>query len=273
MKKILVALIHNHNEERNSRIRPSIQRLVDRLQNDFEVDCREFSHQPELIPQPKAIAFCLEALHEVLDQRWRHYIDDRPKSILKIVRNLRKTAFRYIANTDGEADRRCRAGTIAAFVTNKHMKAWNTCLESEAEYLIVVEDDAVFRDDSIERIASLADFVSDVERPIYVDLAGGFPISTLKIGHLAQDRRGGLTRYRKLVTNTACAYLLNRKMIDRSMQFLLARPHFRLVAIDWLINWMFMELEKTGTHGACFHMDPPALQHGSFTGDFDAWER
>ena len=273
MKKILIALIHNCNEERNSRIRPDIQRLADRLQNGFEVDVREFSYQPELTPLSKATSFYLEVLREVLSQRWRRHIGDRPRSIRKIVRNLRKAAVRYIRNSDGEVDRQRRSDAISAFVTNKHMKAWDTCLESKAEYLIVLEDDAVFGDESIERIASLVDVVSEMEGPVYVDLAGGFPISALRIGHLAQDRREGLTRYRKPVTNTACAYLLNGKMIDQSMQLLCARPRFRLVAIDWLINWMFMELGKAGTRVTCFHTEPPALQHGSFTGDFNAWER
>lgn len=275
MKKTAISLIHNKNEERNCRIRPNIERLSKRLLDAFEVNCREFAYQPDLKLHPKMIAFLRECLYEVLDRRWRRYIDGRPKSVLKIARSLRKAAFLYLRSNCGEVDRRRRSSAIDAFVTSKHLRAWDACIESEADYLIVLEDDAVFRDDSIEAIMSVLGVVSGIETegPIYVDLAGGFSVAALRIGHLVQDRCDSLTRYRKMVTNTGCAYLLNREMIERSMCFLLARPHYRLIALDWFMNRMFMEFEKTGVQGICFHADPPALQHGSFTGEFGAWER
>ncbi len=274
MQKVLIALIHNNNEERNARIHPDIESLVKRLKNTFDVEYREFCYQPELKPHSRITAFLRDTLYEVLDSRWLRYRRQPPKRLLKTLRNLKKIALKYVPDSE-DGRRRCHAGAIEVFVTSKHMRAWNACMESGCEFIFVFEDDAVFGEESIEKVAAALDTASKEsdERPVYVDLAGGLPVSILQIGHLEQERQNGLVRYEKMVTNTACAYLLNRDLIDRSMQFLLLKPYYRLMGIDWLMNRFFMEFEKTGAMGACFHFDPPALGHGSFTGEFEAWQR
>ena len=272
MTKIVVALIHNNNEERNARVRPNVEKLADQLRKSFEVESLEFSYQPNLVPHTKVTAFLRDVLFEFLERRWQVYLERPSWSWFKTVRNLRKVASRYLNNPE-DAARCCRSGAIDAFVTNKHLRSWEACMERGADYLIVLEDDAVFHCDSIDRITSALDKALYARRPAYIDLAGGFSASTLQIEHLARERDDRFVQYRKMVTNTACAYLLNSNMIERSLSILLSRPYYRLITIDWLMNRLFMDLEDSGIHGLCFHTDPLALQHGSFTGDFSAWER
>ena len=62
-------------------------------------------------------------------------------------------------------------------------------------------------------------------------------------------------------------------MADLFKTTMMLRPSLRHVSIDWLLNALFIELEKQGKYALCFHADPTVFNHGSTTGEFQAWQR
>ena len=105
------------------------------------------------------------------------------------------------------------------------------------------EDDAVFNEGSFQKIKLSLENAAKVPKDsyLYIDLAGGCSISDLKISHLALERKDGITTYRKPVTNTACAYILNRTIVEEFKRILIRHPIYRLIGIDWMMNKLLIE--------------------------------
>lgn len=160
-------------------------------------------------------------------------------------------------------------------VTDKHIRAWAAFLDTGGDFLICFEDDAVFRDNSIQRINDLLDTLSRKNRssPTYIDLAGGCRLEELRIDKLESQRDASFRHYSKPVTNTACTYLMSRPLVAYFHDALTGRPWLRLIGVDWLMNMLFITMEKEGIACACMHADPTLVKHGSTTGDYVAWER
>jgi GR25 family glycosyltransferase involved in LPS biosynthesis len=159
-------------------------------------------------------------------------------------------------------------------VTDKHVRAWSAFLEASGDFLICFEDDAIFKKDSIERVQDLLAVVSnkDSAYPIYVDLAGGCELEELKIGNIETCRDALFRHYSKPVTNTACVYLMNRKLVTSFHHLITRRPWLRLIGIDWMMNKLFMLMTRDGAECICMHADPTIFKHGTTTGEYLSWQ-
>jgi GR25 family glycosyltransferase involved in LPS biosynthesis len=166
-----------------------------------------------------------------------------------------------------------RNSFIETVVTDKHIRAWSAFLESDADFMICFEDDAVFKDDSTQRLNELLD---DLARRlpdilIYVDLAGGCERDMLKIDTLETGRDASFRFYRKPVTNTACSYLMSRPLVTIFIEMIVRRPWLRLIGIDWMMNKLFILAANDGIECSCMHASPTIFKHGSFTGEYKTW--
>ncbi|MCJ7546066.1 MAG: hypothetical protein MUP30_04490, partial [Deltaproteobacteria bacterium] len=161
-----------------------------------------------------------------------------------------------------------RHSFIETIVTDKHIRAWNTFIETGCDYLVCFEDDAIFMDDSIRRMCNLFDTLSKkgIKNLVYVDLAGGCELADLRISFLETHRGDGFRYYLKPVTNTACAYLLSKPLVSVFLAHLVKRPRLRLIGIDWMMNKLFMLTIKDTVECLCMHADPTIFKHGSTTG-------
>ena len=99
----------------------------------------------------------------------------------------------------------------------------------------------------------------------------------LRIDKLITQREnfGGqevLTFY-KPVTNTSCAYIINRPLVDLLLDAASepSNEQWRQLAIDWFINSLFIHISGQGEDIRCTHFDPPLLIHGSISGTFKSW--
>ena len=277
---ICLALIHNNNDSRNAVIRPALAKLsnflsASRLGATRQVTSVEVSWQPALALNSTVIVLKRNLQYQILERNWLRYRGQRPTRRLSVMRKFLSFAKKVLQNTDGLGERLRRSSAIELAVTDKHIRAWDRFLDSGADLLICFEDDAVFKESSAADLSCVLAGIAHLKPHdlLYVDLAGGMPISALKIAALEDKKEGFFTYYKKPVTNTACAYLINRSMADLFKTTMMLRPSLRHVSIDWLLNALFIELEKQGKYALCFHADPTVFNHGSTTGEFQAWQR
>jgi len=256
------ALIHNGSDERLCRIRPLLTELANRL--DSEV--REYHWQPglehpsfKLLDRFRANRFSERLHRQHLRFRGNRHLPATLKaSLLELARGLRGNA----------GTQAFRSLTIEMLVTDKHVRAWTNFLDSTADALIVLEDDAVIREDTELRLRSvLADDRVDPGGLLYLDLAGGFPLRKLCPPEAVFPLGRDLLRTAVPLGNTACGYALSRSLAGRMVAELTWRPELRRVGIDWLVNELLMRIHLR-TPVDCLHTDPPILGHGSFLGTY-----
>jgi len=162
---------------------------------------------------------------------------------------------------------------IETVLTDKHIRAWMQFMDSGADYLIIFEDDVIFKKDSIGRISSLLNMLTQkhLHQSCYIDLAGGLTSDVLNIDALETVYRDNFRHYRKPVTNTTCSYLISRELVAQFIAIITKKPWLRLIPIDWLINNFFVILEKKNFEVYCIHADPTIFEHGSFSGHYVSW--
>lgn len=275
MVSICMALVHNKQPERLAQVRPAIAALAEGVREHHQARLIEVGYQPEIAPHGLGKSMWREFRQGRLEREWSAYLGDRVKTLLPCwlsgFRRARKKAF-----AAAEARRAWqRVSAVETFITAKHVRAWEMFLDSGADYLVVFEDDATLLPDSVPR------FISDVlpllsgRHPdgLYVDLAGGLALEALKIGKFQIGYDGVRRHYGKAVTNTACAYLIDRTLADYFCAALIRRPDWREIAVDWLLNKLFMRMAHEGRVCSCFHLDPPVFSHGSFSGCYVSWQK
>lgn len=274
-KSVCIALIHNNNVQRNAYIRPQLEKISGGLKPQISSEKVEVSFQSEIKPHSTAMAFMRDVMYRKLDREWHRYRLLKPLNLVRDVVGFLKCSFiKYAAKRNGIGAQWKRNSAIEVTVTEKHVRAWGRFLDTDADFLICFEDDAVFKDDSVQKINELLDMLSrrNLDTPIYVDLAGGCELGTLKIDNLEADRDASFRFYSKPVTNTACAYLMSRTLVSTFHTILTRRPWLRLIGIDWMMNKLFILMASDGVEGICMHADPTTFKHGTTTGEYVSWQ-
>ena len=267
---VCLALIHNNDALRNQSIQPRLETLRTSLSRNYQARMLEISFQSEIKPHATPMVLLRDAIYQVLDRGWRRYRLIESGLFPLNVAMARETLKKYFRRDDGWK----RNSSIEMVVTDKHIRVWKSFLDTKADFLICFEDDAVFRDDSVERVNDLFDTLSraDFNRPIYIDLAGGLTFQELGIDKLETRRDAYFRHFSKPVTNTACVYLMNRRLAAVFYERITRRPWLRLIAIDWMMNKLFMQLTVNGLDCLCMHADPTIFKHGTATGEFVSWQ-
>lgn len=270
-----IAIVHNQDATRNAAILPRLDQLTAALELGGPVMQFQAGAQPEARPHGVRLGLVRDFLHFQLQRDWARYRLHETKSPVRALRGFIKDCSRKYLRSSEEATRSLRKHAIEALVTDKHIRLWQQFLDTEMRYLIVFEDDAVFRDTSIENVLSLrARLALEASaRPIYIDLAGGCIPAELGIDHLLAEQDTHFRRYRKPVTNTACAYLVNRAMVTLFVEHLVRHPWLRLISIDWLMNKLFILSDLQEDQALCLHADPTVFVHGSTTGHYFSWQK
>lgn len=268
--KIVVTLIHNNDQERLSAIRGNIQELVSTLNNrGYQTIYFESHYQPEITEKEKFFveSFIKSIAYWKIGRNWNKYKKSKNRFLpfdlaVLIARLIKNYSFK------NRRDKIIRRHKVEIFLTNKHIESLNTAAKEKADIMIAFEDDAVFKEDSIKKIVSLLENYGQDEKKIYFDLAGGCNLQELGYENILERKEGNVHFYSKLVTNTTCAYIINRKTYLACIDFVIKKPHYRYIAIDWLCNAFFMhrETKDEGIVSLCAHSHPPILEHGSATG-------
>lgn len=272
---VCLALIHNNNGLRNAYIRPQLEGLIRSVETHILAEKIEVSFQSEIIPHSMTMAFIRDVIYWRLGRKWQRYRLSKARSLLRDGAGfLKRTYMKYIVNNDDIGKRWQKNSAIEVMVTEKHVRAWGKFLDSGADFLICFEDDAVFKDDSIQKISKLLNTLSQAysNSACYVDLSGGCHLSDLGIENLEENQDELYRYYSKPVTNTACAYLMSRQLVARFHAILAKRPWLRLIGIDWMMNSLFIRMENDGAKCICMHADPTIVKHGTTTGEYISWQ-
>lgn len=265
--KIALALIHNNDVARNACARPQLEALREALARSSDVSLTEVAFQPQQVePISTSMSMYREISNAYNDISWQRYRESRVTYVKTIFRLLRRLARLYIFRGDA-FHRRLRASAIEVILTDKHIRAWGQMLDGDADVLIVSEDDAIFHKESIDLVcdAVVRAVEGDPSAALYVDLAGGISLTRLGVGRLISSVQGRIVVFERPVTNTTCAYLVNRAAVSVFHGYLINKPNYRLISVDWLLNRLFMDMRADKRRCACFHFDPPALVHGSIS--------
>lgn len=271
MPSLFLAAIHN-GELADS---PAAE-VIDQIATLFPgLRIEEVSQQGEFHAVPD-----LEALSEwssrqwALERRWRTYLGrtSRAREVLAVIG---KKAWR--ARSAGSTEFRNRAWRIRqveAAVSRKHQEAWTDFLNTDLDLALILESDATWMPESATRFSGITDFRVTTE-PLYVNLAGGLSPRELSIAHLQPESSSqaptGFVRYRPPVTNTSCAYLVNRPMAELLLDECNADAASVTLGIDWLVNATFLQAWENGLEIACWHAESPVLTHGSTSGVTKSW--
>lgn len=209
-----------------------------------------------------------------LERQWRRYL-----GLASSVRDVLATAGELLwrLRIASQADFRERAWGIRQVevaVSRKHQEAWTCFQASDHQFALIVESDAIWTPDSDPGLSAIAERFS-IDTPMYVNLAGGLDTRELSIVHLrsssSEAHISGFTRYRSPVTNTSCAYIVNRSMAGLLLEQCRASPEVAALGIDWIINATFMTAHEKGVEVQCWHAEPPVLLHGSTSGVTKSW--
>lgn len=265
--KISIILIHNNNKERYNYIKPRLDKLVKDFLQDFDIDFSEISKQTKVIPKPTYITVYKKYLLWKISREWREYLKNAqrffPIDLLFLLGLVGKT----FKNRSWE---NWRSG-VDAIVTDKHIRAWNSFLEKDSDFLICFEDDAVFNHKSITDFKKLLQGINRYNNKlVYVNFTSGCSPKELKFEKIFIRSDNRRKYYRKPVTNTGCCYMVNRHLAELFSLNLLKNPDLRLLSFDWLLNKIFIITEPKYEF-YCYHADPPIFNHGSIKGNYESW--
>lgn len=268
-----IAMIGNNNKDRNKIILPSLNVLKKKLSESHNVELKIVEFQPTLTPHSLKRSLYRSFIYWKLGRKWSTYRKITKNNIFKSFMSFIKRNIFTIFHNKAQF---CKTSSIETMVTDKHIRAWNQLIEKN-DYLLFFEDDAVFCDSSVEKINSLLSekLYNKLDNYVYIDIGGGCHLDDLQIKKLEQNQDNTFIYYEKIVTNTACAYILNRKLATYFLSTLLHAPELRYIGIDWMMNELSMKLEKSihGENIFCIHANPSFVNHGSVVGNYNPWER
>ena len=222
-----------------------------------------------------------------VETRWRLYIrPEQSQGILRIFMRLRHVyrILRYAppwARSDDPNDKGRRMLTRLINIELAHISLLQQGLESEAEWVLILEDDASV--DSVQDFAAdLLRFISSTNtgdsqaQPMYVNISRSFKPSrlgitplTTHVGHWSVGSE--ILASSQPVTNTVCAILYRRDFVEKVLGAFSHIPLSPVLPIDWKLNLAIMNLVSSGAMGAgdCWIVEPaPILQssmHGGTT--------
>jgi hypothetical protein len=262
--KLRFALIHNGSEERLDVIRPRLAEVAE----EFSSVVHEVFWQPLLSTAKYSLPRRMYT-NRAFDRLHRRQVRFRSR------REAKSTVRQFIGLVAGYLLWRSSVmpfheTIIEQALTDKHIRAWSMFLDSDADILIVLEDDAVIPHDTVPRVRAL--FRSELnasERPFYVELAGGFRLSELCPPEDLREVGPGLVRTRVPFGNTTCGYALSRALAAEMLTELTWKPRLRHIGPDWLVNELLMRIHVR-TPVDCVHTEPTILGHGSFLGTHES---
>lgn len=200
-----------------------------------------------------------------LEHEWAAFLGRRPtlrRRATSLVRRLRR-AWRRLQPPAPAMVR--RLGNIEL----SHLDLMRRGLESQAPWILIIEDDA-FAEDLDDLSRGLAGLMVADPPAAYVNVSESFSTAELGIDHLlrpvghthwAGHHERSLMSADRPVTNTVCAILYRREFLTSLVTAMEALPLEPVVPIDWKLNMALMILYRSGTitSGECWLVEPAPI--------------
>lgn len=271
MTGMMIAVVHNHEESIPAkRVAMEIQKI------DNNISCFEFSdqHLDNSLGLDSLMSFAINQSR--IERLWRRYRGRA--SLFQDILSARDTLFSItkLALSKKSFLKAQRVRQIELAVNQKHLKSWQSFLESNSTFILVLEADATWLPRQKRSLEKILKSLSQ-ESPFFLDIGGGFDLHELGVEGIEAQRehskRGVVVSFVKPVTNTACAYIMNRPMVRALLESSQSSGtrDWKGLGIDWFMNGLFMDINKRGLKVTCKHFSPPLLCHGSMSGITDSW--
>jgi len=161
-----------------------------------------------------------------------------------------------------------------------HVDLYRRAVKSEAEWALILEDDAESMDinDLVSGLVSLTESNSNAK---LINLSASFTLDQIGVRHLLSlieglSWSGGATREvlgsRKPATNTVCAIAFRTDFLAQVLADFDSQPAFPVLPIDWKLNETLMRMYGTGEIGAneCLFIEPAPIVQLSMIRDREA---
>ena len=141
-------------------------------------------------------------------------------------------------------------------------------LDSGAEWIIILEDDAACSDTE-DLYEGLTHLLAEADRVCLINVSDSFTFASLGISHLldvspairwAGSQPRAVIEAERPVTNTVCAVAYSRELLRRIVAFFDAMPEQPVLPIDWKLNQALMNLTAQGDEIQCLLLDPAPVQ-------------
>jgi hypothetical protein len=271
--KILIGLVHNNDSSRNAAMQETVG-IIKRSLSDSD-NCEVVSESW----QPKALSMGFsDRIRKSLTNSFAHL------RIMSILSNghfptlfsnslhsfaiiLTSTARDIWKNLVGDLG---PARTLQLSI--KHFLLWRRFNESDSDYLLVLEDDAMIFRDRIKDLPRLWSLLGANQAPAdFVMVGAGYSFSELRAERVVTETSElGIHAAVRPFTNTASGYLINRETANRFVTCVSLRPRRLNVNADFLITLLLNEggsiRQSEGIR--CLHFVPPIFDNASLLGRY-----
>lgn len=156
-----------------------------------------------------------------------------------------------------------------------HLHLWKSALKSGASWTLIIEDDGGCSD--IEDLAfGIRDLIQQIPhsnpsrlRPQYINISSSFSADELGVSGLLRttnhiwmgSRPRIIQESLRPITNTVCAILYRRELLESVVGEFAQMPFSPVVPIDFKLNQALMNLYKSGqlSDGACWQVEPAPI--------------
>jgi len=246
--KVMLALIHNNEINRLAYLRPNIDYLLKNTLLDFTYT--EISKQNEI-----TYSLPILAKHILLNLKLKKDLNELYALLIALIRTSSyKTKF---INTLNGTKSRLIAETQLAL---KHKTIYEQFLDTDCEFLLVLESDAIFLDSTLF-ISELISGISLMQPNCVLMLGGTYSLQELKLNSQNDFRYKNYVIHEiaGIHTNTTVAFLIERQiatvLIENWPKTIYTGP------VDWLIKRIAEKTQLENPKSMFF--DPPRVINGS----------
>jgi hypothetical protein len=262
--RIVVGVVHNHNPDRLEQIRKTASVVA----NSFAVSGVQASvteaHYAPALSGPQTISDVIALF--TTDWVRAAFLGrvGRPKRIRRLLRRV--VVALVIWAKRGQRDREL---SVKRSISGKHLHLFETALNSDADFLMVLEDDAVLDERGAQDFGALIPSTVKhlgANKRWYLNLGGESGEQLIApLVPFAESALPGFVRLIPAQVDTVCAFIVSRAAIEEIWRTVLFRPEIRASPPDHLMNYV---MENQGID--CLHASPALFIHGS-TSTLGSW--
>jgi hypothetical protein len=252
---IQVCIISNGNESRLRTARGAIEQFTGEG-GGGRFDLRVVEWQPEFFAPP----------------RWARLVRSLQSltSSLKLHRSPLVTAKLWLGHIvglfgalSGPRSRNSKRAFAELALTEKHIRCLTGFLESESDYLMVLEDDvSCAADSNLDYQALLSTLEHLKDKACFLSLSKAFTLKELGLQNRVREYNEYFIDVPKSMTNTAAAYIVTKGFAEKAMRIILLENSLRRLPADWMLT----SIMTRATSMVCLHAKKGPFVNGSLLG-------
>ena len=224
--------------------------------------------KPTNPPGPRDARESLKAELRV-EHQWAQFLgySSKPSFLARMAARWAKFAWHSLRGFD--------AGAVTRLINIElsHLDLWKKAVKSNAEMVLILEDDA-HSGDVEDFVIGLKGWLGTGLQPAFINVSSSFGLNQLEASDLLKPdpsltwsgtAQRTVLRARKPVTNTVCAVLYGRDFLREFVDRWEAAPTSPVLPIDWKMNMILMDMFTAGTftEHPVWWLEPAPIQQRS----------